>query len=55
MKHKDNTFAGQQGVALSGGQRSRVALARAIYSKREIYLLDDIFSTVDKKTAEYIF
>jgi ABC-type transport system involved in cytochrome bd biosynthesis fused ATPase/permease subunit len=40
---------------LSGGQRSRISVARALYSNREIYLFDDIFSSIDKPVAERIF
>ncbi|KAG1686732.1 Multidrug resistance-associated protein 9 [Nymphon striatum] len=51
----DNTQVGDRGVRLSGGQKLRVCLARALYSKREIYLLDDCFSAVDSKVAMKIF
>ncbi|KAI5839654.1 P-loop containing nucleoside triphosphate hydrolase protein, partial [Morchella snyderi] len=46
---------GSGGVGLSGGQKQRVALARAIYSRREILLLDDIFSGLDRTTTEQLF
>jgi ABC-type multidrug transport system fused ATPase/permease subunit len=36
-----DTEIGERGVSLSGGQRARVALARAVYSPAEILLLDD--------------
>ncbi|KAJ2638382.1 hypothetical protein GGF40_001701 [Coemansia sp. RSA 1286] len=43
----DQTAIGSNGLALSGGQRMRVALARAVYSKAEIYILDDVLAAVD--------
>lgn len=41
----------ERGVNLSGGQRARVSLARAVYSRASILLLDDDLSTVDAHTA----
>ena len=52
---RDLTEIGQRGVILSGGQRARVSLARAIYSDADIYLLDDPFSAVDAKVAKHLF
>ena len=46
--HKgDQTMIGEKGINLSGGQKSRISLARALYSEKEILLLDDILSAVD--------
>ncbi|KAJ7069872.1 P-loop containing nucleoside triphosphate hydrolase protein, partial [Mycena amicta] len=50
----DETEIGEKGLSLSGGQRSRVSLARAIYSMAKIVLLDDIFSALDVHTAKWI-
>lgn len=43
----DKTEVGPKGVTLSGGQRWRVALARALYSRAGILILDDVLSAVD--------
>ena len=51
----DLTEIGQRGIILSGGQRARVSLARAIYSDADIYLLDDPLSAVDAKVAKHLF
>ena len=52
---RDLTETGQSGVILSGGQRARVSLARAIYSDADIYLLDDPLSAVDAKVGKHLF
>ncbi|KAG0411815.1 hypothetical protein HPB47_011071, partial [Ixodes persulcatus] len=46
---------GERGVTLSGGQRQRINLARALYSDRDIFLLDDPLSAVDSKVANQLF
>ena len=51
----DLSFVGEHGVALSGGQRARVNLARAVYADAGVYLLDDPLSAVDAKVGEHIF
>ena len=54
----DLTVVGERGVTLSGGQKSRISLARAVYCNSDIYLLDDPFSAVDTAVARkllYIF
>jgi ATP-binding cassette subfamily C (CFTR/MRP) protein 4 len=41
FQHGDQTIVGDKGTTLSGGQKSRIGLARAIYSNADLYLLDD--------------
>ncbi|XP_077866447.1 ATP-binding cassette sub-family C member 4-like [Saccoglossus kowalevskii] len=55
LPHGDYTLVGERGVALSGGQRARVSLARALYSDADIYLLDDPLSAVDAGVGRHIF
>ena len=47
-----HTLIGEKGVVLSGGQRSRVALARAFYKSSSLLLLDDIVSAIDYDTQQ---
>ena len=45
---------GERGIKISGGERQRIGLARAIYDNKEIIILDEPFSALDKTTAELI-
>ncbi|KAF2105786.1 hypothetical protein BDV96DRAFT_655260 [Lophiotrema nucula] len=54
FKHGDLSNIGENGIGLSGGQKARVALARAVYSKAKILFLDDPLSALDHQTAEFI-
>ena len=51
----DQTIVGERGQTLSGGQRARISLARAIYADADVYLLDDPLSAVDLKVGGHIF
>lgn len=51
----DATIVGERGVMLSGGQKTRITLARALYNEADIYLLDDPLSAVDTHVAKHIF
>ena len=51
----DQTVVGERGAVLSGGQRARISLARAVYVDADLYLLDDPLSAVDVKVGQQIF
>ncbi|KAL2848407.1 P-loop containing nucleoside triphosphate hydrolase protein [Aspergillus pseudoustus] len=51
----DKTDIGANGVNLSGGQKWRLALARALYSRASILVLDDIFSAVDAHVGRHLY
>ena len=51
----ERTVIGERGMNVSGGQKARISLARAIYSDADIYLLDDPLSAVDPEVAKNIF
>ncbi|KAK7487389.1 hypothetical protein BaRGS_00021351, partial [Batillaria attramentaria] len=51
----DATEIGEKGVNLSGGQKSRLALARAVYQDADVYLLDDPLSALDSHVARVVF
>ncbi|OWF39707.1 Multidrug resistance-associated protein 9 [Mizuhopecten yessoensis] len=55
LANGDMTEIGDKGTNLSGGQKQRVSLARAVYSKRDIYLLDDPLSAVDVHVGQHLF
>ncbi|KAJ1952587.1 hypothetical protein EC988_003472, partial [Linderina pennispora] len=55
MSGGDMTEIGEKGFNLSGGQKARVALARAVYARADIYLLDDPLSAVDVQVGKHIF
>ena len=51
LEDGDETEIGEKGLNLSGGQKARVSLARAVYSRAGVLLLDDVLSAVDAHTA----
>lgn len=53
--HGDLTEIGERGMNVSGGQKQRMQLARAVYQNADIYLLDDPLSAVDAHTAASLF
>lgn len=55
LENGDETLVGERGITLSGGQKARLALARALYANGDIYLLDDPISAVDAKVAKEIY
>ena len=46
------TAVGERGVALSGGQKTRISMARALYRKASVVLMDDPLSAVDSHVGQ---
>jgi len=55
LKGGDLTEIGEQGINLSGGQKARVSIARAVYSNKDIVLMDDPLSALDAHVKKKIF
>ncbi|KAL4941343.1 hypothetical protein BDV06DRAFT_223239 [Aspergillus oleicola] len=51
----DDTIIGSKGISLSGGQSQRIAVARAVYARKELFIFDDVFSSLDAETENHIF
>ncbi|XP_021423640.2 multidrug resistance-associated protein 7 [Oncorhynchus mykiss] len=54
LPNGDRTEVGENGVNLSGGQKARLALARAVYMEKDIFLLDDPLAAVDTDVAHHL-
>lgn len=50
----DKTEIGERGITLSGGQKARINLARAVYANKDIILMDDVLSAVDARVGKHI-
>src|SRR5262249_33640741 len=50
----DQTEVGERGISLSGGQKARLSLARAVYARADVYLFDDVLSAVDQHVGRHI-
>ncbi|RXW18905.1 hypothetical protein EST38_g6949 [Candolleomyces aberdarensis] len=55
LEDGDGSEIGERGVNLSGGQKARVSLARAVYSRASVLFLDDVLSAVDAHTAHHLY
>ena len=55
LPNGDMTEVGEKGITLSGGQRARIALARAVYARADLTLLDDCLAAVDSHVARHVF
>ncbi|KAK9477858.1 P-loop containing nucleoside triphosphate hydrolase protein [Lipomyces japonicus] len=50
----DETIVGEKGISLSGGQKARLSLARAVYARADVYVLDDPLSAVDQHVGRHL-
>lgn len=55
LKDADETLVGEKGITLSGGQKARISLARTVYARADVYLLDDPLSSVDAHVGRHLF
>ncbi|KAJ1951696.1 ATP-binding cassette glutathione S-conjugate transporter ycf1, partial [Linderina pennispora] len=51
---RDMTLIGERGINISGGQKARLALARAVYTQADVYILDDPLSAVDAQIKRHL-
>lgn len=50
----DQTLVGEKGISLSGGQKARISLARAVYARADVYILDDPLAAVDEHVSKHL-
>ena len=55
MPAGDLTEIGEKGINLSGGQKARVSLARAVYKRSDVIIMDDPISALDMQTRKKVF
>lgn len=55
MKKGDQTPIGSKGISLSGGQKNRLSLARALYARNPLLAIDDMLSGLDNTTEKLVF
>ena len=55
MNAGDRTEIGERGVTLSGGQKARLSLARAVYQEKDIVIMDDPISALDADVRRRVF
>lgn len=51
----DRTTVGSKGISLSGGQKMRISLARALYQQCDLLIVDDVLGGLDADTEEHVF
>ncbi|KAM7349634.1 ATP-binding cassette sub-family C member 4-like isoform 2-T2 [Cochliomyia hominivorax] len=55
LNYRDQTLVGERGASLSGGQKARINLARAVYKNASIYMFDDPLSAVDANVGRHLY